>query len=111
MKTHKRTPKDYDGLNPTGQKMETLLPEILDEISKKQQQSIFVIEKVWNELVGSKIAELTRLADFQNGVLFIKVKNATLLSILSSQEKGRLMQNLMNKLPNIHFKNLVFQFG
>lgn len=111
MNVYKRTPKDYDGLQPTGQRIEALLPDILDEIAKKQQQSVFVIEKVWNDLVGPKIADLTRIADFQNGVLYIKVKNATLLSILSSQEKGRLMQNLTNKFPNIHFKNLVFQFG
>ncbi len=111
MKSRKRTPRDYDGPNPTGQRIETLLPDILNEISKNQQQSIFVIEKVWNDLVGHKITSFTRLTGFENGVLFIKVKNATLLSILSSQEKGRLMQNLTNKLPNIHFKNLVFQFG
>jgi hypothetical protein len=111
MKSIERIPKDYDGLKPTGRGIDTLLPEILEGISKTQQQSILLIEATWKEVVGIKIFELTKVADYQKGVLFIKVKNATLLSILSSQEKGRLMQNLKEKLPNIHFVNLVFQFG
>lgn len=111
MKSSERIPKDYDGLDPTGRRIETLLPDILISIAKTQQQSITIIDAVWKEIVGPKIYDFTKLHDFNKGVLFIKVKNATLLSILSSQEKGRLMQNLKDKLPNIHFVNLVFQFG
>ncbi len=111
MKSIPRIPKDYDGQSPTGRKLETLLTQVLEDIGKTQKQGIHVIEPVWKEIVGTKISELTRVADFQKGTLFIKVKNATLLSILSSQEKPRLMQNLREKLPNIHFVNLVFQFG
>ena len=111
MKSIPRIPKDYDGQTPTGRKIESLLSQVLEDISKTQKQGITVIEPVWKEIVGPKINELTKVVDFQKGTLFIKVKNATLLSILSSQEKPRLMQNLKEKLPNIHFVNLVFQFG
>jgi hypothetical protein len=111
MKSIERIPKDYDGLDPTGRSIETLLPQVLKTISKNQQQSILTIELAWKEIVGAKISEFTKVYDYQKGVLFIKVKNATLLSILSSQEKPRLMQNLKEKLPNIHFAKLVFQFG
>ena len=106
-----RIPKDYDGLKPTGRKIEDMLPSMLAFIQDSQQRSIEILETCWNEIVGKKISESTKVYNYQKVVLYIKVKNATLLSILSSQEKRRLMHNLKEKLPNIELTNLVFQFG
>jgi predicted nucleic acid-binding Zn ribbon protein len=111
MKSIPRVPKDYDGNLPTGRQADDLLPQVMKEIAKQFEESSVLIEKVWKEIVGPKISDLTRVTGFQKGVVFIQVKNATLMSILSSQEKPRLLQNLRHKLPNIHFVNLVFQFG
>lgn len=111
MKSIPRVPKDYDGNKPTGRQVDDLLPEVMKELAKQFEESVVLIDRVWKEIVGPKISDLTRVTGFQKGVLFVQVKNATLLSILSSQEKPRLLQNLRGKLPNIHFVNLVFQFG
>ena len=111
LKGTKRIPKDYDGIEPPGRGIDELLKPVLESIEHKKTISIDLIRTVWCEIVGEKIARMTQVVNFQNGFLIIKVNNATLLSILSSQEKGKLMQNLKLKLPNIHFANLVFQFG
>ena len=111
MKQIPRVPKDYDGKEPPGRMLDSMLPEMLNQITKQFEESTVVIQKVWSEIVGLKVAELTRVTAYKRGVVFIQVKNATLMSILSSQEKARLMQNLKGKLPNIQFTNLVFQFG
>jgi hypothetical protein len=111
MKPVPRIPKDYDGIEPPGRRMDSLLDALLDDLERSKKQSLDSIAKVFEEIVGGKIAPMIKVVNFQKGVLFVKVKNATLLSILSSQEKPRLLQNLRDKLPNIQFTNLVFQFG
>lgn len=111
MKSVPRIPKDYDGIEPPGRRMDALLETLMDDLERTKKHSIEILAKTWDEIVGNKIAQMTKVVNYQKGVLFVKVKNATLLSILSSQEKARLLQNLRDKLPNIQFTNLVFQFG
>lgn len=105
---HKRTRRNYDGIQPTGKKITDLLPDFLQEISgslKNEDQKIF---QLWFSLIGEKMAAFTKPTTYKNGVLTIKVKSATLYALLSTYEKPRLLKAMQ---AEFQVKEIVFRVG
>jgi hypothetical protein len=103
-----RTPRNYNGVNSPGKKIGDLLPEIISDIGRRgenQSEAVFIL---WFALIGKKMAPLTEPVSLIEGVLTIKVKSATLYSLLSLAEKARLLKQLQEKFP---IRNLVFRIG
>ena len=107
----KRVPKGYDGLKPTGREAHDLVDPILAKIQRSVEARPQNIFNIFSDLLSEKIRPLVKPVFYQNGVLKVKVQNATLLSILSSQEKGRLVHNLRSRLPSLKIQDIVFQIG
>lgn len=110
-KAIKRIPRGYDGQVPTGRNVKDLADTILGRISHAvdgQPQNVF---NTFTALLSDTIRPLVKPISFRNGKLVVKVKNGTLLSILSSQEKGRLLRELRFKMPHVEIQNIVFQIG
>ena len=106
-----RVPRGYDGKKPTGRLIGTMTDSILNQISKKFDAKPQNIYNVFLTLLNDQVRPLVKPYNFHNGVLVVKVKNGTLLSILSTQEKGRLIQEMRAKLPRAEIQNIVFQIG
>jgi hypothetical protein len=110
-KTSKRTPKNYDGTQVTTHRISDLLPVVLVEIGTVYQDRPDLILAAWPSIVGSTMAPMTQAISFQEGVLVVKVKNSTLHSLLSQQDKPKILAALRNKFPNIDIKNVFFRIG
>ena len=107
----KRTPKNYDGDQPTGRKLKDLLPEVMARITRKVNESPQDILDAWPEIVGPKIGKMARAVSFDSGVLKIKVENSTLYSLLTLHEKDRLLKEMKKRFPKVVFRNLLFRIG
>lgn len=107
----KRTPKSYDGNQPTGRQLKDLLPEIMAQITGKADNSPIEILQVWPEIVGPKISKMARAVSFESGVLKVKVENSTLYSLLTLHEKERLLNELKKRFPKVKFRNILFRIG
>ncbi len=70
-----------------------------------------LILAAWPQVIGPKLAGMTEALRFQEGVLTIAVKNSTLHSLLSRQEKKRLMQALKDRFPQAGIRDLQFRIG
>ena len=103
-----RTPRRYDGTKLSGKKIGDLLPEIISDIGRQRENQSEAVFAFWAALLGEKMAPLTEAVSLIDGVLTIKVKSATLYSLLSSAEKPRLLRQLQEKFP---IRNLVFRVG
>lgn len=110
-KNYSRTPKQYDGTQVTSHRMADLLPRVLAKIGEVYQQRADLILAMWPEIIGCKLATMTQAVSFANGVLVVKVKNSTLHSLLSQNEKLRLLHLLRQKFPHAEIKNIVFRIG
>ncbi len=111
MGSRRHTPKNYDGIKLTGKLACDMLPDVFKTIQKAfdaQPKNIFT---VFLNSLDERMRPLVEPVFFAKGVLTVKVKNATLLSILSSQEKGRLVHNLRSSIPSIEIQDIVFQSG
>ncbi|HSX13357.1 MAG TPA: DUF721 domain-containing protein [Chlamydiales bacterium] len=103
-----RTKRHFNGTAPTGKKISDLLPIVLNEITNKTGDDREQIFQFWFSLIGEKITGLTQPISLKNGILTIKVKSATLYSLLCQHEKPRLLKELQAKFE-IH--DLVFRVG
>lgn len=103
-----RTPRNYQGTQNPGKKLQDLLPGFLAEVQKKAGDPREEVFRTWGELIGEKMAPLTEPLSFVDGVLTVKVKSSTLYSLLCLHEKPRLLKRLQEKFP---VRNLVFRVG
>lgn len=89
-------------------KMTDLLPNIMSEIEKKNTDPREAIFLFWKELMGEKMAPMTEVISFKDGILTVKVKNSTLYSLLQQHEKPRLKARLQEKFS---IRDIMFRVG
>ncbi len=110
-KPYSRIPKNYDGTGLTTRSMSQLLPHVLSKIGHVYHQKGEVIIATWPNIIGPSLATMTQAISFIDGVLLIKVKNSTLHSLLSRNEKPRLLRVLREKFPQVEIKTIYFRIG
>jgi hypothetical protein len=98
-----------DGPLPTTRQLCQILPGILEEIGRLYYSRPDLVLAAWPEVVGSRLATMTRAVSFLDGVLTVKVSNAPLHSLLAGYEKPRLIKNLRDKFPNMVIKTIIFR--
>lgn len=95
----------------TNKQLQDLLPKALGQIGAMQQDRPDLVVAVWPQLIGEKLASMTRAVSFDKGVLYVKVSNSTLYSLLAQHERGRLLKSLREKFPSVEIKNICFRMG
>lgn len=95
----------------TNKQIKDLLPAMLDEIAALHQDRPDLILAAWSEIIGEKLAPMTRPVSFEKGILMVKVNNSTLYSLLSQHERVRLLNAMRKKFPSVEIKNIYFRIG
>lgn len=103
-----RTPRNYNGTATTSKKISDLLPEVLADFSIEGNGGQEAISIEWRRLLGEKVACLTDVVSWVDGVFTVKVKSATLYSLLCQHEKPRLFKELKKKFP---IRKIIFRIG
>ena len=91
--------------------MRTLLPRMLGQIGRLHQDRPDLIVAAWPELIGPQLAPMTQATAFNQGILWVKVGNSTLYSVLMQHERVRLLGKLRERFPAVEIKNIVFSLG
>lgn len=107
----RRTPKNYDGTALTSRRVGEILPAVLAKIGDSFKDRPDLILAYWPEVIGPKLAEMTRAESFKDGVLVIKIKNSTLHSLLNQYERGKILASLRQKFPRVIINNVIFRIG
>ena len=111
-RSYRRTPFGYDGSKLTTKKMDELLPFVLEKVQAKYLANPELLILSWPKIIGEKLAPMTRVIKFENKVLYVAVKSATLLSLLhTSNDKHKILQVIKSTLPGIVCENIVFRIG
>lgn len=106
-----RTPRNYNGTARTTKELKTVLSGVLKNVRKKQSINPQQIVSAWPSIVGEKLAPMAQAEAFEEGVLFVKVSNSTLYSLLAQNEKGNLLKKLRAQFKNTEIKNIIFRRG
>lgn len=107
----KRTPKNYDGNKLTAHRISDVLPQVLEQITENFSDRPDLILASWPEVIGPKLASMTKAISFQDGVLTVLVRNSTLYSLLNQNDKPKILAILRNKFPKIVIKTVLFRIG
>ncbi len=107
----RRTPRNYDGTEVTTHHVRQILSTVMSKMGKVYQDRPALILAAWPDVLGAKLAPMTEPLTFVNGVLTVKVKNSTLYSLLSQNDKPRILASLRQKFPNVEIRNIVFRIG
>ncbi len=105
---YRRSPWQQQGTRLSTKKISDLLPEVISDIGRRGRLDREAVYALWASLLGEKMAPLTEPISLADGVLTIKVKSATLYSLLSVHEKARLLKLLKEKFP---IRDLQFKVG
>jgi len=108
---YSRIPKHYGGTRITSRSITQLLPQVLFKIGQVYHQKGEIVIAIWPDIIGSSLAAMTQAVSFIDGVLLVKVKNSTLHSLLSQNEKPRLLRILREKFPQVEIKTIYFRIG
>lgn len=100
-----------DRTETTSKPIQGVLTNYLKGIKKSFDDRPDLILNAWPELVGASLAPMTQAISFLNGILTVQVSNSSLLSLLSQQEKPRLLNLLRGRFPGSHIQNIVFRIG
>lgn len=96
----------------TSRKLGELLLKVMAKVEANYQGNPQLILDEWPKIVGPQIAAMARAERFENSVLYVKVKNSTLLSLLNTpHDKKELIKNFGKKLSGIQIRNIVFRIG
>lgn len=110
-KFYRQTPQGYNGTKVTTRQVSDLLANVLSNMTDSYQDRPNLIIASWPEIIGPKIAALTKAVSFYEGVLLVRVRNSTVYSLLSQNEKPHLLNALRKKFPKVVFHNLLFRLG
>jgi hypothetical protein len=100
-----------EGSHLTNKQMKDLLPKVLIRIGAIHRDRPDLIIAAWPEIIGEKLASMTKAVCFEKGILVVNVSNSTLYSLLSHHERGRLLKRLKEKFSSIEIKNIHFRMG
>lgn len=96
---------------PTSKYLCQLLPKIMKKIGHLQELRPDLVLAAWPSFVGERIASMTAPVSFINGILTIKVRNSSLLSLLAQHEKLRLLRVFREKFPHVKIQDIRFYIG
>lgn len=106
-----RTPKNYAGTVPTSKHIGQLLPALMQRLGGIYKERPDLVLAAWPQVIGEKLAPMTKAVAFEGGVLIVKVKNSTLLSLLSQHEKPKLLRSFKEKFPQVVIRDIIFRIG
>ena len=111
-KSYERTPFGYDGQNVTSHKLNDLLATMMNRLGPLYAFQPAVVLEMWPQIVGEKLASFTSATRYEEGFLYVKVKNSTLLSLLNNPvDKQKIQEAVKAAVPGIVLKNIVFRIG
>lgn len=104
--------KYYDSTAVSTKHLQDLLPAVVRRFSEKYQERPQSVLAAWPKIIGKELAPLTKASRFDNGVLYVTVKNSTLLSLLSNPvDKQKILQTAKQMLPASNISNIIFRIG
>ena len=107
-----RTPPHQEGSGTTSRQLSDLARRYLAHLEQKMQAKPQEILEAWPRVIGPSFASMTQAVQFEDGVLYVKVRNSSLLSLLhSASERARLVDALRKEIPDVEIKDISFRIG
>lgn len=95
----------------TSKSLQSICPTFLNKLNQKIDLGHDKLLVAWPEIIGEKLASMTRAEKVEEGILYVVVSNSTLLSLLTMKEKQILLKKIREKFPKAAMKDIRFRIG
>jgi Protein of unknown function (DUF721). len=103
----KRTPYGYNGTQKTTILLSSLLPNVVKHLNHETADLQQAMILAWPNLVGERIATMTKILKVDYGTITVAVSNPSLHQVLRT-EKPKLLKAIQARLPQLKCHNIVF---
>lgn len=107
--SQRRNPRFYQGVGLTTHRLSEVLPNVLGQISANFKERPDLVLAAWPEVIGPRLAPMTQAVSFAEGVLTVKVRSSTLYSLLSLNDKHKLLNAMRMKFPQTEIERILFR--
>lgn len=105
----RKNPSNYQGTKRTSHQIKEILPQVLYKLGLMYQERGDLVLSSWPEIVGPTLAPMTEAMSFKDGILYVLVKNSTLYSLFTQNEKQKILKSLRSKFPKVVIKTVIFR--
>ncbi len=101
-----------DGSATTSRHVKDLAKRYLAHLEQRLQEKPRELLELWPRVIGPAFAGMTRAERYEHGILYVSVKNSSLLSLLhNSVERKRLVDALKKEAPGAEIIDISFRIG
>ena len=109
--SHQRPYKKFNSTAVTSRTLTDILPQVFSKITSSYANKGILVLAAWPKVIGPALEGMTKAESFRDGILYVKVKNSTLYSLLCQFEKNRLLKILQDMFPQVVIKTISFRIG
>ena len=88
-------------------RVDSVLASVLERYGVRKQVERMGVLELWPEIVGEKLAAVTRARGVDDGVLIVEVRNSAWLMELNMM-KGTFLERVNERLTDVPMDRLVF---
>lgn len=99
------------GTKRTSKLLSEILPQFAKQFAKEDFFDPSLALKTWPDVIGSSLAGMTSAEKFVDGILYVRVTNSSLYSLLAGYEKQKLLQRMQEILPSSQIRDIFFRIG
>jgi len=104
-----RRPKGYNGTGRTSRRLSEILPQVVQKMGRVYKERGDLILASWPQIIGPSLSTMAEAHSFEEGILYVNVKNSSLLALFQQNDKAKILENLRRKFPNTSIKNIIFR--
>lgn len=88
-------------------KLDAVLSDLLEKHGVRRQVERFSVLELWPDIVGEKLAEVTRAKGVDDATLFVEVRNSAWLMELNML-KGEFLERVNERINEVPLDRIVF---
>lgn len=107
----RRHPRHYDGPKKTTWFASDLATRVIEKVTQSTEERPDLILAAWAHMMGQERAERIQAECFVDGILYVRVKNSMLFSLLRAREKEQFLRELRQRFPKTKIDQIVLRMG
>lgn len=102
----------YEGPKKTTKHVKELLSRYLYRLEKKMAEEPHTVIEAWGKVVDPSFRGMTRAERFDEGILYVRVKNSVVMSMLCGPvQKKQLLAKMQQVSSQSGIKDILFSIG
>lgn len=108
---NRRHPKHYNGPKKTTWFAADLAEGVVKQVTRLSEERPDLILAAWAAMMGKERESRIQAERFEKGILYVRVKNSMLFSLIREREKQQYLSELKRRFPKVHIDRIVFRMG